>query len=176
MNRVLAAVLAVVTAFGVSVNAQEKPVASMWDDATSKEVLALTERVFLGVVEEMSAEPLKPHLAADIVAYDINLEGKPVKLNSRDEAIKYFETIFAETKKLGATAKLVKRSFICRATSTMAFCLFEYDFIAIMPDGTRMTQPTQTTIILNKAADGWKWTHWHSALSAVVPVPSVPEK
>lgn len=168
MKRIMAAVLAVATVFGVYANAQEKPAPSMWDETISKDVLALTETVFVGVVESMSVEPLKPFIAADIVAYDIDVAGKPVKLNSRDEAIKYFETTFAEVKKMGAIAKLEKRSLTCRATNAMAICLFEYDFIAVMPDGTKMTQPTQTTIVLNKAADGWKWTHWHSALSAPV--------
>lgn len=171
MKRITAVAFVAVMICIIRVNAQEKT-ASIWDESASKNVLTLTEKVFMGTVEQMSAEPLKPHLASDIVAYDIDFEGKPVKINSREEAIQYFETTFAEVRKAGAKATLDKKSFTCRATSTMAFCLFEYDFIAIMPDGSMMTQPTHTTIVLNKIGDTWQWTHWHSALSA--PVPSVP--
>lgn len=168
MKGITAGVLATLIAVTVSVSAQEKSVA-IWDETASKNVLALTEKVFMGVVEQMSVEPLKPHLASDIIAYDIDFEGKPVKINSRDEAIRYFETVFSEAKKVGAKARIDKKSFTCRATSSMAFCLFEYDFVAVMPDGATMTQPTQTTIVLNKVGDAWQWTHWHSALSAPVP-------
>lgn len=176
MKRTLATALAVAAVFAVALNAQEKPAASMWDDGVGKEVLAMTEKAFFGVVDQMSVEPLKPFLASDLVAYDIDIAGNPVKINSRDEAIKYFETVFAEFKKLGATAKIQKRSLTCRATSAMAICLFEYDFVAVMPDGATMTQPTQSTIVLNKTAEGWKWTHWHSALSAPVPTASASGK
>lgn len=171
MKGIMAGVLIPVMACAIGVSAQEKA-ASIWDEGASRNVLASTEKLFMGVVEQMSVEPLKPHLASDIVAYDIDFEGKPVKITSRDEAIRYFETIFSEAKKVGAKARIDKKSFTCRATSSMAFCLFEYDFVAVMPDGATMTQPTQTTIVLNKVGDTWQWTHWHSALSA--PVPSAP--
>lgn len=176
MNRTLATALGVATVLAVGVGAEEKPQASVWNDAVGNEVLAMTEKAFVSVVDQMSVEPLKPYLATDVVAYDIDFEGKPVKINSRDEAIEYFETVFAEFKKLGATAKLQKRSLTCRATGAMAICLFEYDFVAVMPDSATMTQPTQTTIVLNNTAEGWKWTHWHSALSAPVPTASAPDK
>lgn len=174
MKRITAGVFVTVMMCVIGVNAQEKT-ASIWDETAGKNVLTLTEKVFRGVVEQMSVEPLKPYLAPDVIAYDIDFEGKPVKINSRDEAIQYFETTFAEVKKAGAKATLEKKSFTCRATSTMAFCLFEYDFIAVMPDGSTMTQPTQTTIVLNKVGDTWQWTHWHSALSAPVPSASAQE-
>jgi ketosteroid isomerase-like protein len=123
----------------------------------------------------MNVEGFKAGLAEDVVGFEMDFDGKPVHLGSRDEAIRFAEETFAQMKKMGASAKLDIHSNSCRATSTLAYCIVEFDFKATMPDGSTMSQPTRNTIILSKGDDGWMWAHWHSSL-AVLPAPPVQEK
>jgi len=96
-------------------------------------------------------------LTDDVVAFEMDLEGRPVRLGSRDDAVRYAEEIFAQVKKMGAN-------------STLAYCTVEFDFKATMADGSTLVQPSRNSVVLRQGDDGWKWTHWH-ALLAVLPAP-----
>jgi ketosteroid isomerase-like protein len=167
--------IAVAVALGVCgiANAQEKPAPAMWDAAAAKEARAVVERG-LAAVEKMDVEGVKAVAAQDITAYDIDLENKPVRMKSLAEVTQYLEAIFTEVKGIGATVKFENRTTECRATATMAYCTFEYDFVAMMADGTKMAQPSQTTVVLRKGNDGWKWAHWHTSLSVLPAAPAAP--
>ena len=117
----------------------------------------------------MDVEGFKVGLADDVVAFEMDLEGKPVRLGSRADAIRYAEEMFAQVK-MGASLRLEIHSSDCRATSTLAYCTVEFDFKATMPDGSTMSQSSRNSVVLRKADNGWKWTHWHSSL-AVLPAP-----
>ena len=138
-----------------------------------QEVRAQVERT-MGAFASMDLEVFKAGLAEDVVAFEMDLEGKPVRLGSRDDAVRYAEEMFAQLKKLGASLKLDIHSSDCRATSTLAYCTVEFDFKATMPDGSTISQPSRNTVVLRKGDDGWKWTHWHSSLAAPPPAPSAP--
>jgi len=84
--------------------------------------------------------------------------------------------IFDEVKKMGATLDMGVPSIHCRATSTLAYCVMEYDFSAMMPDSTKMTQPSRTSLVLRKGEDGWKWAHWHTSLATVPTPPAAPSE
>ncbi len=134
------------------------------------EVLAQDERT-MGAFASMDLEGVKAGLAENVVAFEMDLEGKPVRLGSRDDAVRYAEAMFAQVKKMGASLKLDIHSCDCRAKSTLAYCTVEFDFKATMADGSTMLQPSRNSIVLRKGDDGWKWMHWHSSL-AVLPAPS----
>ena len=112
-------------------------------------------------------------LAEDVVSFEMDLEGKPVRLGSRDAAGRYAEEMFAELKKMGAGLKLDIHSLDCRADPRLAYCTVEFDLKATMPDGSTMLQPSRNSVVLRKIDGGWKWTHWHSSL-AVLPAPPAP--
>ncbi len=76
---------------------------------------------------------------------------------------------------MGATFKIDVHSIECRATSTLAYCAMEHDVKATLPDGSMMTQPSRASVVLRRGVDGWKWTHWHTSLAAVVTQPPTPQ-
>lgn len=116
----------------------------------------------------MDLEHFKAGLTENVVAFEMDLESKPVRLGSRDEVVRYAEEMFAQVKKMGASMKLD-----IHATSTRAYGTVEFDFTATMADGSTMSQPSRNSVVLRKDADGWRWTHWHSSL-AVFPTPPAP--
>jgi len=143
---------------------------AQWNDAAMQEVRAQVERT-MGAFVSMDLDGFKAGLAEDVVAFEMDLEGKPVRLGSRDDAVRFAEEIFAQMKKMGANLKLDIQSSDCHVTSTLAYCTVEFDFKATMADGSAMSQPSRNSVVLRKDDDCWKWMHWHSSL-AVPPVPS----
>ena len=116
----------------------------------------------------------KSGLAEDVVAFEMDLEGKPVRLGSREDVVRYAEATFAELKKMGASLTLDIHSSECNATSTLAYCTVEFDFKATMPDGSMMSQPSRNSVVLRKDENSWKWTHWHSSLAVPPTSPTPP--
>lgn len=141
-----------------------------WDSTAADEARAVVQKGF-DAVAAMDLEGVKSILAQDVFlpTFDLDLENKPVRMATRDEATKYVEDTFAEVRKMNATVKVATKGIDCRATATFGVCTSEYDFSAAMADGKMMTQPSRITIALAKEADGWKWIHWHSSLSSAPP-------
>lgn len=150
----------------------QMPTSVQWNDAVMQQVRAQVERT-MGAFASLDLEGFRAGLAEDVVAFEMDLEGKPVRLGSRPEAIRYAEEMFAQLKKMGARLKLDIHSTGCRATSTLAYCTVEFDFKATMADGSTMSQPSRNSVVLRSGDDGWKWAHWHSSL-AVPPAPPAP--
>ncbi|HJU72152.1 MAG TPA: nuclear transport factor 2 family protein [Gemmatimonadaceae bacterium] len=144
--------------------------AVQWDSAGANEARAAVERG-VNAFSNMDIEGLRSVLATEgfTTSYDLDLENKPLRLATRDEAIKYAETTFAEVKKLNITPKIVIKNLDCRAASGLSYCVLEHDFVATMPDGKAMTQSYQATFALTKEADGWKWMHFHTSPAAAAP-------
>lgn len=148
------------------------PAGAQSDDAANKEAQAQVEKT-MNAFAAMDLEALKAALTEDVVAFEMDLAGKPVRLGSRAEVLRFAEQIFAEMKKMGAKMKIDFHASHCLAAAALAYCTVEFDFQAAMPDGSTMTQPSRNTIVLRKGDGGWKWVHWHSSL-AVSPAPSAP--
>jgi ketosteroid isomerase-like protein len=147
------------------------PALAQASDAAA-EVRAQVEKT-MNAFAAMDLEGLKAGLAEDVTSFEMDLESKPLRLRSRDDAIRFAEQIFAEMKKMGASMKLDFHSSDCHATSALAYCTVVFDFKAAMPDGSTMAQPSRNTVVLRKGDDGWKWVHWHSSLAAA-PAPPAP--
>ena len=128
-----------------------------------REEVEKTMRAFVS----MNLESFKAGLVEDVVAFEIDLEGKPVRLGSRNDVVKYAEDIFAQVKKMGASLKLDIHSIQCHETSMLSYCTAEFDFKAIMADGSTMSQPSRLSVVLCKDKDSWKWMHWHSSLATL---------
>jgi ketosteroid isomerase-like protein len=148
------------------------PSTAQWDDTAAQDVRKQVETT-LNAFAAMDREGFMAALTEDIVGYDIDLDGKPVRLGSLDEAVGYFDEMSGQVKKMGGTMKIDYHSNRCRATSTLASCMVEFDFLATMADGKTVSQPSRLTAVLRKGNDGWKWTHWHTSL-AVLPAPPQP--
>lgn len=131
---------------------------------STQDVRAQVERL-MGDFVAMQLESVKAGLTEDVVAYELDLDGKPVRLGSRDDVVRYAEDLFAQVQKMGAILKLDIRANDCRVNASLAYCTVEYDFKAMMADGGAMVQPSRTTFLLHKGGDGWKVTHWHTSLS-----------
>lgn len=142
------------------------------DDAAKQEVRAQVERT-MGAFTSMDLEGFKAGLSEDVVAFEMDLESKPVRLGSRDDAVRYADEMFSQLRKMGASLKLDVRSSDCRGTSTLAYCIVEFDFKATMPDGSSLSQPSRNSVVLRHGDSGWKWAHWHSSL-AVASTPPAP--
>lgn len=153
--------------------AQHEQTSAMWDEAAAKEARAVVDRG-LSALDKMDIAAFKAVAAPDLTAYDIDLDSKPVRMTSLAESKKYVEDIFAGAKKMGASLRFERRATDCRATSAIAYRTLEYNFVAAMPGGSEVSQPSQTTAILAKGKDGWKWTHWHTSLSSPPAAPATP--
>lgn len=136
----------------------------MWNEEAAKAARAAVDQG-LAAVERMDMEALRSLLTTDVVAYDIDLESRPMRMGSLDEAITYVTALNTEATKMAAKLKFENMKNDCRATSDLAYCLLEYDFVATMADGARMVQPSRTTVVLSKVDGAWKWAHWHTSLS-----------
>jgi ketosteroid isomerase-like protein len=148
-------------------SAQETPAPAatvQWDSTAASEVRSAVERGFSDFAA-MELAGIQRWLSTDgfLPSYDTDIANKPVRMGSRDEAVKYAENMIAEVKKMNAKATVTAKTIDCQATATFAVCVSDYDFTATMPDGKSMSQPSRGTIALAKGPDGWKWTHWHSS-------------
>lgn len=165
MKRIGLSVVAVTLGICGIALAQKQQSTSMWNDEATNAARSVVEQG-LAAVERLDSERLKALSTADMVAFDIDLESKPVRMGSLNDAVAYVAGISAEAKKMGAKVKFENVEYNCRATSDLAYCILEYNFVATMGDGTRMVQPSQTTVVLTKSDGAWKWAHWHTSLSA----------
>lgn len=120
----------------------------------------------------MNLEVLRAGLAQDVVAFEMDMESKPVRLGSRAEVLRWAEEMFVELKKMGASVKLDIHSRDCHVTSQMAYCTVEFDFKVTMPDGSTMSQASRNSVVLRRGDDGWKWVHWHSSISVLPAQPA----
>ena len=169
MNRMSACVVAFLAAAIASIHgialAEPKPSTSTGNADAAKAARAVVEQG-LATVERMEVEAFRAIATPDLIAFDMDLEAKPVRMGSLNDAIAYVEAITAEAKKMGATLKFENVKSDVHTTSDMAYCLVDYDFAATMPDGSRTVQPSRTTVVLTKVDGAWKWAHWHTSLSA----------
>ena len=160
---------------GEPMPAPQMATTAQWDDAAAREVRAEFERMAT-LWEAMDLEGLKALLATDgfVTSYDLDLDNKPLRMASRDDAVRYAEEMFAQLKKMGGSLKVEIHSIECRATSTVGYCSMDDDFVATMPDGTKVTQPSRVTGTFRKGDDGWKWTQWHTSLAQLPASPAPP--
>lgn len=170
--------LLAVAASGCTGTAQapSAPAAAVFDDAAAAEARAAVQKGVAAFASQDLAA-VKAELAQDgtVATFELDLDNKPVRLATRDEALKYAEDMFAQLGKMKATLAVDVRSLECRATATIAYCAMEHDFKASMPDGGSISQPSRATIVLRKGGDGWKWTHWHTSLAAAPAAPAPAE-
>lgn len=144
--------------------------AVLWDSTAASEARAAAQK---GVDAFVAAdiEGVKSVFAPDgfITSYDIDLENRPLRLPTRDDAVKYAEDTFAELKKMNATLRGDVKGMDCRGTSVLAYCALDFDLAATLADGKTMSQPSRATIVLAKGAEGWKWVHWHTSIASAPP-------
>jgi len=134
---------------------------------TSQQEVRMQVEMTMAAFVAMQPEGLKAGLAEDVVAYEIDLEGKPVRLGSRDDAMRYAEDMFAQVKQMRASLQLDLHAIDCHANTILAYCTVEADVKALMADGSTMVQPSHISVVLRRDADGWKWVHWHTSLSVL---------
>lgn len=142
------------------------------DSAAAKEAGAQVEKT-MKAFAAMNVADFKAGLAEDVTAFEFDMDGKPVRLRGRDDALRFAEETFAQGKKMGASFSLDIHRIECHAAALLAYCTVEFDFKATMPDGSQMIQPTRNSFVLSKEKDGWRWAHWHSSL-LVTPAPVAP--
>ncbi len=105
-------------------------------------------------------------LADKVSAFEMDLENKSLRLESREDIVSWAEKTFAALKKMDAHLRLDLHSHTCFVASEFAYCTVEFDLVAKMGDGSMMTQPTRNTVVLLKNGTNWKWVHWHSSPGA----------
>lgn len=141
-----------------------------WDDAAAQELRAEMDKMNKAwEVGDMAA--VRSSIASDgkLDVYDIDARGGPVKYSSVDDMIKAGEQMMADSKKSGMAMKQEIRAVNCQATATFGACTQEFDIHMTAPDGNKQTMSFRGTGTARKAADGWKWTHWHASFAALPP-------
>jgi ketosteroid isomerase-like protein len=139
-----------------------------WSDSAAQQARAEVVRT-MNAFASMNVNTFKAGLDEGVVAFEMDGEGKPVRLGSRGAAVQYANTMFSQLRSASARIKLDIHSTNCRATAALAYCTVDFDAKVTMPDGSTMSQPTWNTVVLRKGEDGWKWIHWHSSLSVAPP-------
>jgi quercetin dioxygenase-like cupin family protein/ketosteroid isomerase-like protein len=154
--------------------AQVPSSAATWDEAAAQEARAAVEKM-TPAFESGDVTALSALVAEDgfLGAYDLDMQGKPITLHSRDEAVRFAEQMFAETRKMEAKVSLRMTSLHCQAMSALAVCRGEMSFSMTLPGGKQEIWPMRGTITLRKGADGWKQTHWHGSLATAM-APAAP--
>lgn len=137
-----------------------------WDEAATKEARTFVEKMFT-VWEAQDLDAFTALLAKDVymTSFDMDLENKPIRMGTREEAVAYAQSMFAEMKKSGGKLTIKRGTIDCRATSSLAYCAMDFEFDVTMPDGAKVSQPTRASGCLRHGADGWKWVQWHSSLA-----------
>jgi ketosteroid isomerase-like protein len=123
----------------------------------------------------MDVEALQVGLAEDVTAFEMDLEGNPIRLWSRDEVAGWAAAIFADLGAMGASISIHIHEKECHTGSTLAYCTVEFDLDVVLPDGSVMSQPTRNSIVLGLGDEGWKWVHWHSSPLTPLAPPAVTE-
>ena len=162
MRRTWVVVLAALLCACAGTTAGPQAAAPAWDDAAAQEARLEVEGA-MNAFAAMDLEGFTSRLSEDAVAYEFDLENKPMRLGSRDEVAQWFGGILAELKEMGATVTLDVHSTDCHATAGLAYCTVEFDLNVALADGGALSQPTRNTIVLREGDDGWKWMHWHSS-------------
>jgi ketosteroid isomerase-like protein len=172
--RAILVVLLVATLAAVSCTPAPAPpaktAASGAEDAV-QEVKAQVQKT-MNAFAATDLEGFKAGLREDVVSFEFDMEGKPVRLGSREEALQFAQDIWAALQEMGATIQLETHSTECRAGTRLAYCTVEFDFNAVMADGSVMTQPTRNSVVLQSDEGGWRWVHWHSSPAAAPPPPA----
>jgi ketosteroid isomerase-like protein len=132
---------------------------------TVEEVRAQVEKTMTAFAA-LDLDAFKAALAEDVVAYEIDSENKPVRLESRAEVSRWTKSIFGQLKAMGAATRLDFASIDCRAAGALAYCVADFTFTVTMPNGKALSQPSRNSIVLRKEVGGWKWAHWHSSVGS----------
>jgi len=140
-------------------------------DAAAREVHSQVERT-MNAFAAMDAEGVVAGLAPEVTSFEIDLEGRPVRLTGIADARRYAEEMFAAMKEMGGSLEVDVRSRDCRAAAELAHCVVSLDFKAKMADGSEVVQPTFVTVVLRRGDDGWRWIHWHSSLAVAGAAPA----
>jgi ketosteroid isomerase-like protein len=164
--------LPLLTGCGKKANKQQaKTPTTHWNDVATQDVKVHVERV-MHAFAAMQLDSIKAGLAPNVTAFETDLDGKPVRLGSRDEVAKFAEDLFGAINTMGARIALDIRSTDCHATVALGYCTVQFDFKMTTKDGKTVTQPQYNTIVLDRTENGWEWAHWQS--SAAPPAPSAP--
>jgi ketosteroid isomerase-like protein len=163
----IATLLAMATVAACTAQNTPQPSASatvQWDSATAGEVRSVVQQG-VDAFSRLDLEGVKAVLSQDwtSASFETDFENKPLRLATREDAVKYAEDTFGQVKQMGATLKIDLKNMDCRGTSTLGYCEFDTDVVATMPKGAPMVQPGRATVVVAKGADGWKWVHWHSS-------------
>lgn len=104
-------------------------------------------------------------LAPDVRGFDVDLDGLPVSIASRDEAARFAKDTVGVLRAAGSLVSVDIRSVDCRVEAAMAYCLVASDFAWSTPDGLTQAQAMRTSVVLRREAAGWVWVHWHASPS-----------
>ena len=147
------------------------PPTTHWNDAATADVKAQVERT-MNAFAAMNVDSVKAGLAPDVTAFETDLDGKPVRLGSRDDVVKFANDVFAAINKMGAKVALDVHSTDCHATVALGYCSVAFDFQMTAKDGKTTTQPSWNTIVLDRTENGWEWKHWQSSAAPTAPAPT----
>ena len=113
-------------------------------------------------------------MAAEVTAYEFDMDGTPLRLGSRDEVKGFATGVFDAMRNMDAKLSITFDRVDVQVDGDLAACAVEFDSDARMPDGAVTSQPTRNTVVLHRDADGWKWTHWQSSAAVAAPATEPP--
>src|SRR5262249_7370508 len=101
-----------------------------------------------------------------LFVYELDPEGKPVKLNSKQELVVFLQKTFKTFEAGNAVTEAKNPVMTARATSAYAVVTEECSLKVRIAGGKTQVQSLRATAVARKGDDGWKWTHWHMSPSA----------
>lgn len=165
----------VITLLALTAAAAQAQTATATSDDVAATGLDAFARQMFQAWQAQDLEAIRATIASEggLGAFDSDMTGKPVKLQTADEEVAYAKRMFDEGKKMGATTSFEIRAINCRAVETAGVCAIEFDSAMSTAEGGKQVWPIRATLVARKGLDGWKATHWHAS-PAQAPAPPEP--
>jgi len=138
-----------------------------WDPKASEEVMHALHYMH-EVWNQGDMEAVNKVIAGDdvLVTFELGADNKtPVPLRSREDIIKFINTIPVETGKTDEAYSMEMPKMHCRATATFGVCTEECTVHLKKAGVDERIDKLFGTAIAVKYPDGWKWIQWHMSVA-----------
>lgn len=133
-----------------------------WDPAAAKALEAKVREMFADF-DKGNVGKFVTALDTPAITWDIGVDGKPLKANTREESQKLLEGYATWMKDEGATVKTNIHRADCHSTATFGFCALEFDQDFTVGGQPQPKQMFRATLVARTVDGEWKWTHWHAS-------------
>ena len=132
-------------------------------DPDSGAALEVKVRQMFADMDAGNTESMMKWADDDVVIYDTNETGAPVGVYNHVDAQKMFDGYAKMMKTEGSNVKSTINKIDCHATTSMGFCVLEFDQNQTVSGKTMPAMKFRATMIARNKDGSWRWTHWHAS-------------